>query len=144
MYLEIKVNGAKEAAGVMDEIVQRLNDREKFAETDLAKIISESFGRAFDSGGASQGESWAELAETTIKRNGEHRVLDLSGRLRSSLTDVRGGDTNVSFSGDTLEYGTNVYYAKWVANNRPFAKLADRDVKQIEKALRDFIVDVGS
>lgn len=142
MYVEVQVTGIEQATKVIDDLISRIKDRSSFAETDLAKLLADSFDRAWESQGASQGSKWKDLADNTIKRNGEHRVLDLTGRLRSSLTDVRGSDTDISFSRDTLTYGTTVYYGRFVGGNRPFARLADRDVKEIEKALRDYLVDV--
>lgn len=141
MYVEVDISGYERAAEIIDKLTARIENRDDFARTKLGKILGRSFERAFNTQGQTQGSMWAFHSEATKRRDGQHRVLVLSGRLRRSLVIPHGTDNRMKITPDSFSYGSGVWYGKMVSKKRPFARLGRQDVDAIENALRDYIAD---
>lgn len=106
----------------------------------IGEVLQTAVEDQFDNEGSYFGKSWSSLAASTIKgrqRKGKWpgSILQVTGRLRSSFT--------YSLVGNTLYFGTNVSYAKYLhygTKNMParpfFTNLLNEEVKE---EIRDVI-----
>jgi phage virion morphogenesis protein len=79
------------------------------------------------------GQGWAPLAASTVKRKGTDNILVDTGRLLGSISHIVSGDqaiigTNVAYAGH-LQHGTRKMPA------RPFLGLSDGDVSELERVI---------
>lgn len=115
--IDFNIDTNELASGLTEEIEKQI---EKINFTAIYRGIGEVLQTAvednFESEGAYFGKKWDGLKASTIqsrKRKGKWpgSILQVTGRLRSSFT--------YSLSGNTLSFGTNVKYAKYLDPKRP-------------------------
>lgn len=62
-----------------------------------------------------------------------------TGRLRRSLTSIVTGDTRWDLKKDSLSISTNVPYAKYLQEERPFLMIQEQDIQNIINIFRNSI-----
>lgn len=68
---------------------------------DAAPVVTDLIAQQFTDGVDPYGEPWEPHAEATVKRWGEHPILDLSGRMKSvSVAPLSGAGIGVSLGAD--------------------------------------------
>ena len=140
MKIDLDVRGDREVQLLIDKMEYRVRNPREYFEDHAGPILMASHRKAFDTGGSSQGFPWRRHSERTVQRMGQHRVLENTRRLRRSLTVKGSKDQKFDIRGDALYYGTKVYYAKFLYENRPFLRLNTFDIDKLRKALVDYIV----
>jgi phage gpG-like protein len=130
MAISVRVDDRDVVLG-LGELRASVSDRSAMLNI-IGVLMQASVARTFREEGSPAG-SWPALALSTLKNKkykSGHKLLILSGRLFSSITYV--------VTGDTLEIGTNVVYARvqqsgsadrMGASSGPQAKIAGRGVK---------------
>jgi hypothetical protein len=80
---------------------------------------------------ASRGDgSWPPLAKSTVRRKGNARMLYLTGALERSLTTSESGNVE-RISGQTMTFGTSLFYGRFVAKKRPLFNTTPADRREV-------------
>lgn len=79
--------------------------------SDFQHVIAEGEAESFSTETASNGEAWAPLAESTIRRKGHDQILFETGDLMESLIHVGGAGNISEVDSHGSIYGTSVPYA---------------------------------
>lgn len=83
--------------------------------------------------------SWPPLRETTVKRKGNARVLYMTGALQRSLT-TKGRGSVQRVSGQTMTFGTSLFYARFVAKKRPLFNTTSTDRRQASNRFMRYLL----
>ena len=137
LTLHVSVNGEKKVIEGLQNIRGKAKDlRPAFKVARL--LIMESTQRTFMAGG--RPEAWEPLSAATIKRRGKGaRILRDTGLLMGSI-GAPGGDGIMVLKPLELRVGTNVPYAKYNQDTRPFMQLLPEDEEKIVKAITEHIM----
>lgn len=106
MQVDVIVKGDRQAASLCHKLSRRLADGTPQFQG-LVEALLEAQSERF----AGRGTRWKRLSRATIRREGPHRTLVLTGQLMRSLT-VRGASGQVvRITPSSLTFGTRIYYA---------------------------------
>lgn len=127
MWLEIEARGTDRVGTRFAQLERALRNPRPALEQ-AADYLRQREQRRF----LTQGDgSWQPLADQTVKRKGNARILIDSGKAMRSLT-VKGAPGSVArITGATLRFGTSVYYMRFQANRRPLFDITATDRRQI-------------
>lgn len=108
MEVDVNVRGAAEAAEVRRRLARRLFDgSQQFR--GIVDLLLESMAERF----AGRGVRWRKLAPSTVRAEGPHRPLVLTGALMRSLTRPGAKGQVLRITGSRLMFGTRIFYAKF-------------------------------
>lgn len=107
-----QINSFPEFGGILLDVEQRVVNADYQPElADAAVQIADYEAGMFAGEFDSNGESWAPLKPSTIKRKGHDRILIESGALRESLVHVGGPGNITEVMPRGMLFGADVEYA---------------------------------
>lgn len=115
----------------LEQLIERTRNLRPALER-AAEDLQDRTGQHFDRSGSGR---WPELHPATLTRRARagqnsNRILEVSGRLRRSLTSANARDAVRQIRGDELVFGSTVPYAPYVARRRPPIPEITRDLAQ--------------
>lgn len=108
MQVDVTVRGDQEAARLCDRLSRRLFDGSPQFRG-IVDLLLESQAERF----AGRGTRWRKLSRSTIRREGPHRPLVLTGLLMRSLTVPSARGQILRITPSTLTFGTRIFYARF-------------------------------
>lgn len=113
---------------------------------DVLDLIRRATRAQFDSEGASGSGGWPRLAESTIRRKGNARVLRDTDALYRALTGETGESVAIT-KADGLDFGTTLFYAHLhqtgtgrMPRRRP-VQLPDRTRQEAARIVQRFVIE---
>jgi hypothetical protein len=135
MRLDVEVTGVTKTVEDFLTLQHRLSEPRVGFES-VADYLRGREARRF----ASRGDGrWPPLRENTVQRKGHSRVLYLTGALQRSLTGKGRGSVQ-RISGQTMTFGTSLFYARFVAKKRPLFNTTSTDRRQASNRFMHYLL----
>jgi phage gpG-like protein len=137
MDLQIDVSGVDRTSSRFMKMMRRLQDPSDVLENQVADYLRQRQSHRF----ATHGDgTWPANAKSTVRKKGNGRPLYDSGTLFRALTRERTAGSRSSAHGDTLTFGTSLFYARFIAKRRPLFNTTRADKVQISARVRRYLM----
>lgn len=145
--VEVNLNGVDALNDALARLQRKLRDL-RSVWPQVAAVFYFAMQRQFGTEGAYAGNGWAPLspayASWKERKHPGLPIMQLTGRLRTSLTDARGNSDSIyEYNEDTLIVGTRTHYARYhqygtgMMPARPLLALTAYDKAQMVRIIRD-------
>jgi len=138
LSITVDIKGGDELSALLDRLISKAGDiRPAFK--DIGELLRLSHRRRWDSQVSPEGRAWKPLSEEYLKSKrkrtsrGRNKILVLDEYLRESL--------RYQVSPSQMEFGTDIPYAPYAHDNRPFLGVSDEDREKIVRILSEWVAE---